>query len=73
METTSSDFATAMDELNAISDWFEQGSTDIDAGLAKFERAMDLITKLRGRLTEVEQRVEQIKRDFSESTANSEA
>lgn len=64
--TPTSDFAAGMNELNAISDWFEQGSTDIDAGLAKFERAMDLITKLRSRLSEVEQRVEQIKRDFSE-------
>jgi exodeoxyribonuclease VII small subunit len=72
METTASDFASAMDELNAISDWFEQGSTDIDAGLAKFERAMNLITTLRGRLTEVEQRVEQIKRDFSEPSSSGE-
>ncbi|MHB8513736.1 MAG: exodeoxyribonuclease VII small subunit [Actinomycetota bacterium] len=73
METTSSDFASAMEELNTISAWFEEGSIDIDAGLAQFERAMDLITKLRTRLVEVEQRVEQIKRDFSEPAQTDEA
>jgi len=67
-----SDFASAMEELDTISGWFEEGSTDIDAGLVKFERAMDLIAKMRARLSEVEQRVEQIKRDFSDVASDSE-
>jgi exodeoxyribonuclease VII small subunit len=63
------EFDKALKELEEITRWFEQADTDLDAGLAKFERGMELANELKTHLAEVENRIEKIKRRFSGSGA----
>jgi exodeoxyribonuclease VII small subunit len=55
------DFQGAFTELEGISKWFEQGEPDLDQGLEKFERAMDLAKVLRERLSEAENKIKEIR------------
>lgn len=66
-------FEKALRELEEIASYFESGEADLDRGLAKFERGMELVAALKGHLGEVENRVEQIKRKFSASGSQSPA
>lgn len=56
------DFGKAFAELQMIADWFEREEPDLEKGLEKFERAMELATLCRERLASAEQRIEQIKK-----------
>ncbi|MBW4061883.1 exodeoxyribonuclease VII small subunit [Candidatus Saccharibacteria bacterium] len=58
-------FDEAMTELEAITGWFESTDVDLDQGLVKFERGMELAAALKEHLTSVENRVEKIKVKFS--------
>jgi exodeoxyribonuclease VII small subunit len=62
-------FDAAMKELEAITAWFEQPDIDLDQGLVKFERGMELAAELKDHLAEVENRVEKIKVKFNTPTA----
>src|ERR1700683_258113 len=64
------EFDRALKKLEAITQWFEQADTDLDAGLAKFERGMELASELKTHLAEVENRIEKIKSRFSEPAAS---
>jgi exodeoxyribonuclease VII small subunit len=64
-ETKKFKFDEAMKELEAITAWFESTDVDLDEGLVKFERGMELATKLKEHLSTVENRVEKIKVKFS--------
>jgi exodeoxyribonuclease VII small subunit len=55
------DFGKGFTELEEIAAWFEQGEPDLDAGLKKFERAMELSKTLRERLTQAENTIKEIK------------
>ncbi len=68
MTTKPFEFETALRELEAITAWFESSDVDLDQGLAKFERGMELSTQLKEHLAGVENRVEKIKQRFSVST-----
>ncbi len=57
-------FDNAMTELEAITAWFESKDVDLDQGLVKFERGMELASQLKDHLTTVENRVEKIKAKF---------
>jgi exodeoxyribonuclease VII small subunit len=59
------EFDKALKELEDITQWFEQSDTDLDAGLIKFERGMELATQLKAHLAGVENRIEKIKQKFS--------
>jgi len=59
------DFGEAYKELEGILAWFEREDTDLDEGLAKFERGLELAAKCRLRLKEVENRVTEIKERFA--------
>jgi exodeoxyribonuclease VII small subunit len=58
-------FAAAYAELEQIIGWFETGDADLEEGIAKFERGLELAEKCRGRLAELENRVTSIKARFA--------
>lgn len=59
------EFEKSLAELEAITTWFESADADLDQGIAKFERGMELAQELRQHLTNVENRVEKIRQRFS--------
>ena len=59
------EFEQALKELEEITLWFESTDVDLDKGLEKFERGMELASELRTHLAAVENRVEKIKQRFS--------
>jgi exodeoxyribonuclease VII small subunit len=58
-------FDEAMKELEAITTWFESSDVDLDQGLVKFERGMELAARLKEHLATVENLDEKIKVKFS--------
>lgn len=60
------DFGAAYKELEGIIDWFERGEIDLDEGLRKFERGLELAKRCQERLKDVENRVNAIKVKFGE-------
>ncbi|MFH2062734.1 MAG: exodeoxyribonuclease VII small subunit [bacterium] len=61
------DFGRSYAELEEIIKWFDSGEIDLDEGLKRFERGLDLAQRCRQRLTEVETRVNELKVKFGES------
>lgn len=57
-------FAKAFEELEDITRWFESGEMDLDEGLKKFERGLELSKLCRDKLNEVENKVKEIKLKF---------
>lgn len=59
------DFASAFEELEHITQWFDSSEqVDLDEGLKKFERGLELAGGLKKKLNEVENKVEEIKKKF---------
>lgn len=56
------DVAKSFMELESIAEWFEQGETDLDVGLKKYERAMELAEVLRARLEQAENKITEIQK-----------
>lgn len=55
-----------LESLKEISEWFEQqDEVDIEKGLEKVKHAATLIKESKGRLQEVENEFQEIKRDIS--------
>lgn len=69
MSTKPFQFEAALAELEEITRWFESSEVDLDAGLAKFERGMELAAALKEHLQTVENRVERVKARFAASGA----
>jgi exodeoxyribonuclease VII small subunit len=63
-KTNQENFGGQLEELEAITSWFESDQVDLDEGITKFERGMELVTSLRKRLDDVENRVEKVKAKF---------
>lgn len=59
-----SDFGAAYKELEEIIGWFERADADLDEGLKKFERGLELAKLCKDRLKDVENKVTQIKAKF---------
>lgn len=59
-------FEAALKELEQIAVWFERPDIDLDEGLVKFERGMELAQQLKEHLGSVENRVERIRRRFDQ-------
>lgn len=57
-------FAEAFSELEAITEWFETQDVDLDEGLKKFERGLELAKQLKQKLAEVENTVVTLKKKF---------
>ncbi|EKD32764.1 MAG: hypothetical protein ACD_76C00151G0005 [uncultured bacterium] len=60
-KSESVDFAKAFSELEEITKWFESGSIDVDEGLKKFERGIELSKQCQKKLAEVQNRIEELK------------
>lgn len=58
------DFSAGLKELEAIATWFETGDIDLDQGLKKFERGMELSGELKKHLTQMQNQVEKVKARF---------
>lgn len=65
MKETDFNFTKDLQELEAITSWFESEEVDLDQALTKFERGMTLAAGLKEHLNGVENRVEKIKQKFS--------
>lgn len=63
------EFEKSLTELEAITAWFESSQANLDQGIAKFERGMELAQALRTHLGAVENRVEKIRQKFSSPIA----
>lgn len=59
-------FGEAYKELEEIIGWFEKEEVDLEEGLKKFERGLELAKGCKERLKEVENKVVQIKAKFGE-------
>lgn len=57
-------FTNAYQELEEINEWFQQEDIDLDEGLKKYKRGLELIKKCRGRLKEAENQFRDIKKEF---------
>lgn len=64
--TKKPNFSAAFAELEAITEWFEKGDVDLDEGLKKFERGLELAQVCKAKLAEVENKVIELKKKFSE-------
>jgi exodeoxyribonuclease VII small subunit len=64
------DFGQAYKELEAIIAWFEKEDVDLDEGLKNFERGLELASKCKARLKEVDNKVVEIKAKFGEIGEN---
>ena len=58
------DFAKLFKELEEISEWFEHEEIDLEEGLKKFERGLELAKVLKDHLKKVENKVSEIKAKF---------
>jgi len=58
-------FTKAYQELEEINEWFQQEDIDLDEGLNKYRRGLELIKKCRDRLKDAENQFHDIKKEFS--------
>lgn len=66
-KTTTVDFAKSFEELEKITQWFDsEEHLDLDKGLKQFERGLELASLLKEKLSEVENKVVEIKKRFEE-------
>jgi len=65
MAKKSSSFADAFQELEEITAWFETAEVDLDEGLKKFERGLELAQVCKKKLAEVENQVIDLKKKFA--------
>jgi len=62
-------FAKSFEELEAITQWFEsEEALDLEKGLTQFERGLALARELKETLSEVENKVNEIKKKFGEES-----
>ncbi|KKW32481.1 MAG: Exodeoxyribonuclease VII, small subunit [Candidatus Uhrbacteria bacterium GW2011_GWA2_53_10] len=62
---TKGNFTDAFRELEEITEWFERGDVDLDEGLKKFERGLELAKLCKEKLGAVENRVKELKIKFA--------
>lgn len=58
-------FAEAFQELETITAWFETQEVDLDEGVKKFERGLELAKMLKEKLADVENTVVTLKKKFT--------
>jgi exodeoxyribonuclease VII small subunit len=68
MPKKTGDFSSAFKELEKLASWFEHEEPDLDKGLQKFERAMELAAQCREQLSKAEQKIKEIKGRFDQKT-----
>ncbi|MFA5946563.1 MAG: exodeoxyribonuclease VII small subunit [Patescibacteria group bacterium] len=65
MAKKAASFGEAFQELEEITAWFERGDVDLDEGLKKFERGLELAGVCKAKLSEVENTVIALKKKFA--------
>ena len=65
------EFDKHLRELEDITSWFESKDANLDEGITKFERGMELAQQLKSHLADVENRVEKIRQKFDGRAAAS--
>ncbi len=63
------DFSASMKELEEIAAYLESSDVDLDEAIAKFERGAALAGELKQYLASAENKVTQLKQDFSAASA----
>lgn len=63
-------FADAFSELESITEWFETQNVDLDEGVKRFERGLELAKQLKEKLASVENTVVTLKKKFSDIDNN---
>jgi exodeoxyribonuclease VII small subunit len=58
-------FAEAFAELEKLTEWFETEEVDLDEGITKFERGLELAQVCKKKLSEVENKVTILKKKFA--------
>lgn len=58
-------FSDAFEELETITEWFEGDEVDLEKGLKQFERALVLAKQCKEMLSEVENKVEELKKNYA--------
>lgn len=65
-ENATASFATAFTELEELTRWFESGDIDLDTGIKKFERGLELAAICKTKLQDVEQKIKTLKVKFED-------
>ena len=63
-DTKEIDMGKGFEELENIATWFESGETDLDQGLQKFERALEIASTLKKKLSVAENKIKEIKKKY---------
>lgn len=58
------DFSEAIKELEEINGWFQEEEINLDEGLTKFRRGLDLIKQCKERLKQVENEFIEINKEY---------
>ncbi len=64
MQEEKFNFSEAYKEIEEINEWFKREDIDLEEALAKYERGMELISKCKQRLQEVENKFQEIKKKY---------
>ena len=64
--TKEQSLADSYSELEKITGEFERGEVDLENGILKFKRGLELAKKLKLRLSAIENEIEEIKIEFKE-------
>lgn len=59
-------FEEAFAELEILTEWFETKEVDLDEGVKKYERGLELADVCRKKLADVENKVTELTKQFSE-------
>ncbi len=57
-------FQKAFEELEKLTEWFETEDVDLDEGLKKYEKGLELAALCKDKLSEVENKVTKLKAKF---------
>jgi exodeoxyribonuclease VII small subunit len=63
---TEANFSEDFQELEAIINWFEGDEVELEEGLSRFERGLELAQRCKERLDEVDNKVNEIRAKFDE-------
>ncbi|OGN28980.1 MAG: exodeoxyribonuclease VII small subunit [Candidatus Yanofskybacteria bacterium RIFCSPLOWO2_01_FULL_49_25] len=62
MKKTDFDFKTAFAELEKLSEWFQREDIDLNEGLAKYKRGMELVKEIEKHLKGTENEFKKVKK-----------
>ena len=57
------DIKSMFEELENIAQWFETSDVDLQIGLQKYERGMELIKNVKSQLKDVENKIKKVSQD----------